>query len=71
MLSKNDLVLLKAVFNPKLHDAVLAGDKTLVEAIIKEEYSGEYFEDTVLNMEFVQSEHLKELEADDFRWALY
>lgn len=70
MLSKNQLVLLKALFNKKLNDAVLKGDSKKVERIIKKEYPGEYNPQTVLNMEYIKKEHERQLKEDNFSWAL-
>lgn len=69
MLSKNDLALLKAIFCQKLHNAILEKDLSKVEEIIQNRYPGQFFEDTQLDIEYVYTEHKRQLAEDDFSWA--
>ena len=68
MLNKTEIILLKSVFNEKLHHAIINKD---INAIEKEllKYQGEYIE-TEIDIEYIYKEHIEGLENDDFKWAL-
>jgi len=68
-LDKNDIVLLKSLFNQSLHDAVMKKDVNKIEKIIQEDYQGEYYEATILDIEYVYKNHKKELKSD-LSWAM-
>lgn len=69
MLSKNELALLKAIFCKELHDAILKKDLSRVNEIIQNRYPGQYYEDTEVDIDYLYTEHKRQLAEDDFKWA--
>ncbi len=68
MLNKNDLVILKALFNQELYAAVKEKNINLIEEIINENYDGEYYDSTVLNLEYIYNEVMNP--NYNYDWAL-
>ena len=69
MLDKNEYVLLRAIFNEGLHNAVLTGNRNYIAAFLMDNV-GEYNNNSILNIEYIKEQHEKNLREDDFAWAL-
>ena len=77
MLSKNDYVLNRAIFNEELHNAAITKDAELVESILTRlneknmrEYDFSLFDvESVLDIDYVHDVHLIELKEENFSWA--
>lgn len=69
MLNLNDFILLKALYNEQLHNAVLVRDRVYIHAIINERYSDELENGFVrleaINTERLYKEHTKQLKDED------
>lgn len=68
-----EFILLKAIFNKALHDAVLVKDKTMINHLLatnyRKEYENGFFVYTDIDLEFLYTEHLKNLN-ENLDWAL-
>jgi hypothetical protein len=69
MLKLNDFILLKAIYNEQLHNAVLAKDRTSIVSIVKECYIGE-LKDGYVRLESIDTdrlykEHTEQLSDDN------
>jgi hypothetical protein len=73
MMTLHALILLRAIFNEELNNAVLAKDADKVIALIYPEYSADvavgYITDGTLDIEKLHADHTYQLEHDDFEWA--
>jgi len=77
MLSKNDYVLNRAMFNEELHNAVITKDAERIESILTKlneknmrEYDFSLFDvESVLDIDYVHDVHLIELKKENFSWA--
>lgn len=77
IMNKKEFILLKAIFNKELHDAILDKDLNKIEIIFKAKYKEEIedgmVENTNLTIEDVEElniTHLNEIKEDNFDWAL-
>ncbi|MCM3130235.1 MULTISPECIES: hypothetical protein [unclassified Paenibacillus] len=65
----NDWVLLKAIFNSRLHDAVMEKNEEGIHQLIDEEYSYEkdngFFEVEPLELDKLQKEHNKNISNEE------
>jgi hypothetical protein len=57
MLPLNDFILLKAIYNESLHNAVLAKDKARIEAIVQERYAND-IQGGFVRMEAIDTDRL-------------
>ncbi|TVY09929.1 hypothetical protein [Paenibacillus cremeus] len=70
MLKLNEFILLKAVFNEELHNAVLTKDQTKISEIVNTRYQYELnIELEPIDVNRLYSEHKKQLKNDNFDWA--
>lgn len=84
MLTFNDFVLLKAIFNSSLHDAVQSKDKESILKIINSQYIYELENGFIKNhntviengflmdidVEYLYTECNERMKDDDLKWAL-
>jgi len=76
--SKNDYVLYRSVANEELHNAVMTRDTAKIEAMLEDwnntNIHGNQFPlfdvNSVLDIEFVRVEHVKEISEDNFEWLV-
>lgn len=75
MLKLNEFILLKAIFNEQLHNAVLSKDERLIKEIVFNQYTFEVENGFISNVnaeidaEKLYKDHVYQLEHDDFKWA--
>jgi hypothetical protein len=69
MLNLNDLILLKALYNEELHNAILSKDKAAIEAIVIECYldqlKGGLSSLESLNTDRLYADHTEQLEDEE------
>jgi hypothetical protein len=69
MLPLNDFILLKAIYNESLHNAVLAKDKARIEKILNERYSFELQNGFVsmepMDTDILYKEHMEQINDEE------
>lgn len=75
-MNKKDFILLKAIFNPTLHEALLNEDLQMVEAVFKNDYKRDIEDNMVEDVQLSQEDisllakkHRKEIKESNFEWA--
>ena len=69
-----DLILLKAIFNENLHNAIINNRYKMIHSIMRTEYIEDIKSHNItslcVDLKEVKREHIKELESDNFKWAM-
>ena len=68
-LSKNEYILLRAIFNPELHNAIVNAEYLPIYKHLAEN-PAEYDHLTELDINYITAEYIKRLNTDNFKWAL-
>lgn len=75
-MNKKDFILLKAIFNPTLHEALLNEDLQMVEAVFKNDYKRDIEDNMVEDVQLSQEDisllakkHRKEIKESNFEWV--
>ena len=74
MLSVNDFILLRAIFDEQLHNAIQQYNKHQVYSILFDKYgrnidNGEVDQDTVIDIDYIYNKHQEDLQSN-LSWAM-
>ena len=68
-LSKNEYILLRAIFNKPLHESIMNAGYYFIYQFLGMN-SGEYDPETEIDIMYVTIEHIKQIRENNFSWTL-